>query len=122
MGALAWATWHNPRRLEEGAERQAGAREGERGTAREQQIQQHRHAMVEAMQAQAAKRERQPVSGAAVTDPSPPLFAHAAALVPPRTLPLRVVGLEDKWSTDVAAAVASSGYLARVDAAAAADT
>ena len=69
------------------------------------------------------RRRRRPPSAsasrcpaAAVTDSSPPLSAHAAALVPPRTPPLRIAALVGMWDPDALAAVASSSYLARVDA------
>jgi hypothetical protein len=68
------------------------------------------------MQAQAAERERQPVSGAAVTDPSPPLSAHVAALAPHHTAPLRIPALDGMWGPDAVATVARTSYLARVDA------
>ena len=50
-----------------------------------------------------------------MSDPSTPLPAPAAALAPPRTLPVRIAALEEMWAI-AAAAVASSSYLARVDA------
>ena len=82
------------------------------GAAADQQPPRQPNATAEATRTHAAEREQQPVAD--VTDPSAP--APAAALAPPRTLPLRIAALEEMWSTNATAAVASTSYLARVDA------